>query len=246
MEQVLFTAGWAFSFAAYAFALVMGVTATMVVGGVGTWLVRIVRHALTPYRPGWPARLAAWRAARPFREADRRLGAAGELHEGQLARLVGVVVSAETLPGELSGIACVVCRYAFGERRGGKAGAGSAVADFVLRLRDGTEVRVLAAAANERRRLRIVDDSPHRWSSAWLRGAWCWESRVCLGQEIEVVGLLERQVDPSAARLGDRSPALRWLVAPTRHGLCLRFSTTVPAALPAASATPPGRLAATM
>src|SRR5687768_11912308 len=133
MEQALYTAGWAFSFAAYAFALVMGVTATIAIGGLGTWLVRLVRHALTPYRPGWPAQLAAWRAARPFRQVERPVSAAADLHEGQLARVTGVVASGPTMPGELSGIGCVVCRYAFGERGGGKAGAGSSAVDFVIR-----------------------------------------------------------------------------------------------------------------
>jgi hypothetical protein len=229
MDHTYLMAGGAFSLAAHAFGLVMTVSAVMALGGIGGWVLRLGRHALTPYRPGWTARVAAWRAARPFRALPAPASASAALREGAACRLRGVVVSGDAgdaRPAELSGLSCVVCRHAFGERRGGMAGAGTSARDFVLRLADGTEVRVLAADAAERRRLRFVDASPQRWSSTRPLGSWCWESRVCPGDEIEVMGTLVRQVDPSAPRLGDRSPALRWMVAGEGAGLCLRFATS--------------------
>lgn len=216
------------SSSAYALDLIIAVVTVVGAAGLGWRLVAASRHLLTPYRQGMVARLAGWWSLRRFARLTPAQDAAA-LDDGHTVRLTGVVESREARPGELSGIAATVCRHAFGEQGSGAAGQGLWACDFSLRLADGSNVRVLAGAAAQGGRLTCIDSHPHRWRPVHPKDGWLYESRVSPGDEIEVVGVLRRQVDPSVARASDRSPALGWTLGGQGGRVLLRFSTRVPA-----------------
>jgi hypothetical protein len=209
-----------------AYALDLIIAVVTVVGGsaLGWRVVGASRHLLTPYRAGVVAKLGGWWSLRRFARMLPARDAEG-LQDGHLVRLTGVVESREARPAELSGIDATVCKHAFGESGGGAAGKGLWACDFSLRLGDGTVIRVLAGAAWQRRRLTCIDRSPHRWKSGRPPDGWLYESRIAPGDEIEVAGILRRQVDPSVARASDRSPALGWTMGGQGGRLLLRFAT---------------------
>ena len=188
--------------------------------------IRAARSFLNP--GGAAARLMLWKSSRRWKSVPRA-SFGGALSEGAVLRLRGLVEAREVRPTYLSPIASVAHAYSIGERGGGTISSGRGGLDFDLRLADGTLVAIPAREASERGSLQLLDGRPHRWSDS-SRRAWFCESRVLPGDEIEVVGRLRRVVDPSASRLGDRAPALRWTLLPADSELPILLGTTCPSA----------------
>jgi hypothetical protein len=183
-----------------------------------------------------PALTAAW-LERRLRARPAITGASGLVH-GATVRCRGVVEADGLAQAKLSGAGVVACEHAFGESGGAIVGRGLAARDFLLRLQDGTAVRVWARAAAESDRLCLVDTRPARWQGKRWLGAWFSESRVAPGDEVEVVGVIEMEVDADAPRLGDRQPPVCWTMTAARGKLLIRFATR-PLVL-AAAAEPSG------
>jgi hypothetical protein len=192
--------------------------------GTGWALGHLVRTAIGLARvKAVPALVRAW-SGRRLRALPPATQAKALVH-GAVVRLRGIVESEAQVRATLTGAGVVVCGHALGEKGGAVVGEGLNARDFVLRLEDGTPIRVWARAAAERRHLRLLDPSPHRWKGHQSAGGWFSESRLAPGDEVEVVGCLELQVDRDAARLGDRQPPVCWTVTAARGKLLLRFVT---------------------
>src|SRR4051812_2914031 len=106
--------------------------------------------------------LQRWWWRRVLRVRPPSTTAAGLLH-GQPTRLKGVVEAIGLARATFSGVGAVVCEHAFGEFGGAVLGRGLTARDFLLRLEDGTPVRVWVGDAARRGQLRVLDASPHRW-----------------------------------------------------------------------------------
>jgi hypothetical protein len=229
-------AGDSFLATQIAFLVISGVSAVVLAGGAVWVLVRSARAALAYARTVVrPVLLHRW-VTRRFRTVPQ-VGARPALPVGTLVRLRGRVEAELVQRAEFSGVASVVCRHEFGEVGGGGAGRGFHVFDFLLRLPDGHHVRVRARDADSRRLLGLIDSQPQRWYGAGSGDGWFWESRLAPGDELEVVGRLQQEVDTSVARISDRLPALGWTIAAGQEGLYLCFGTR-PEIAPAASSDP--------
>jgi hypothetical protein len=171
----------------------------------------------------WPALTGRW-LARQLRGRPAVTSASGLVH-GSSVHLRGVVEADGLARAALSGRSTVVCGHAFGESGGAVLGEGMEARDFLLRLEDGTAVRVWAREAADRKLLRLVDASPHAWRSRKSMGGWFRESRVAPADEIAIVGVLEMRVDRDARRVGDRQAPVCWTVTAARGKLLLRFGT---------------------
>jgi hypothetical protein len=122
----------------------------------------------------------------------------------------------------------VACSFCLRGEFGGVIDADIEADDFLLRLADGDLVRVRAGQAARRHALAIVDGGAA--SSGRLpraSGGWFQEASVAPGQEIEVVGLLRKELDRSAAAPGPRALPMTWtLVPPARKKLALYCAET--------------------
>jgi hypothetical protein len=194
------------------FFLVLGVQVTVALVTM-QGLRRLVRWTRTHVRPD----LAPWQIARLSRMAAAASSA--ELVEGAVARLIGEVEAPVVTPARWSGRATVVCTDATWPRRYGRS-----TRDFFLRLGDGTRVLVCAEEAAARRALRLGDQQPDRWDGP-VAGTWVQESRIEPGERIQVIGRLERRIDPRAERVGDRAVPLAWTLAAADQALALVFTT---------------------
>jgi hypothetical protein len=231
-------AGDSFLATQIAFLVISGVSVVVLMGGAMWALVRSAR-ALTAYGRTvlLPTLTGRW-VARRFRTLTAR-SARPDQTVGSLIRLRGRVEAEKVQRAEFSGVPSVVCRHEFGDVGGGGAGEGLLVSDFRLRLEDGTAVRVRAGEAAARKALTLVDRQPQRWHGRSAEG-WFWESRLTPGDELEVIGRLQRELDASAARVSDRQPALGWTVVAGAERLLLCFATR-PALMTAAAHPAPGR-----
>jgi hypothetical protein len=208
-----------------AFLVFSGATAVVLAGG-GIWVVLRGFRAVAAFARTWalPRLLVAWAGFR-FRKLPLSSGAA-QLEPSRRVRVQGVVVEGASLTrAEFSGIAAVVSRHELDERGGGAVERSFEAHDFDLRLEDGSRVRVMARQAAGRRWLRLLDRRPDRWLGDKGAMGWVCESRVQPGETIEVIGRLSRQVDPTAARVSDRQPALGWTLAAESEPLFLCFWT---------------------
>ena len=211
--------------------LVISGAATTVVGAYGVWAtVRAGRAAFVFARSRLaPRLLRAWVALRVRKWA--RHSSVAQLVPSGPALLVGVVEAEAVGHAEFSGAPSVVSRHEVGERGGGSVDRSLNALDFSLRLADGSRVRVLAKEAAAHRSLWLVDTQPHRWKGDRARGSWFCESRVAVGDQVEVIGRITREVDPRAERASDRQPALSWIVIAAKERIALRFATSPPLAL---------------
>ena len=207
-----------------AFLVISGVSVVVVVSGAVWALVRSTRALLAYGRTVLlPIARGFW-VTRRFRTLPF-VRSTPPLPVGSLLRLRGRVEAGTVRRAEFSGMASVICRHEFGELGGGGAGDGLAVHDFTLRLDDGSTVRVRAQDAAERRSLALVDRNPQRWLGERASEGWFWESRLAPGDEIEVIGRLQRELDTSAPRISDRQPALGYSVIAGKEGLFVCFGT---------------------
>jgi hypothetical protein len=197
-------------------------------GGLVWASVRAFRNLLGPGRALSASRLVQWRSSRRW-HAISCAPVESSLSEGAVVRLRGVVEANRARPAYLSGLPSVACQHTLGETGGGSITSGVTAMSFGLRLGDGTFVVVPAADACERHRLKLFDRKPHRWNEPSMR-AWVCESRIVPGDQVEVVGRLQRTIDPSASRLGGRTPALQWTLHPVNDELPIFFETKVDSA----------------
>jgi hypothetical protein len=221
--DLLSSCGGFFSGAEHAAGLIFLLFGGVVASGAGWAVVRSGKSLLTPGRASWVARLATWKSLRRL-SAIPRMSLAQTLAEGAVVRLQGIVEGDEMRPAALSAVPSVVCQHAVGEPGGGTVSSGLLASDFKLRLQDGTLVTVFARGASLHGSLKLIDGSPHRWT-ARLGDVWFCESRVRTGDQIEVVGQLQRQVDANIARANDRAPALGWTLGGACDELLLSFAT---------------------
>jgi hypothetical protein len=217
-------AGDSFLATQIAFLVISGVSVVVLVGGALWLMVRSARalaaYARTVLKPMLAGRWVSRRfRALPFVSATPKVPA------GSLVRLRGQVEAEAVHRAEFSGLPSVVCRHEFGEVGGGGAGDGFAVFDFLLRLEDGNSVRVRARDASERKALALVDRHPQRWHDVGAGEGWFWESRLAPGDELEVIGRLQQELDPHVARISDRQPALGWSMRAGQEGMFLCFTT---------------------
>ncbi len=217
-------AGESFLATQVAFLVISGVSAAVLAGGAVWTVIRSARAALAYGRTVLRPRLIGRWVSRKFRAIPRVSGRPA-LPVGTLVRLRGRVEAESIHRAEFSGLASVVCRHEFGEVGGGGAGDGFSVRDFLLRLEDGHGVRVRAQDAAARRVLALVDQQPQRWNGSGSGDGWFWESRLGPGDELEVIGRLQQELDATIARISDRQPALGWTVAAGQEGLFLCFAT---------------------
>ena len=190
----------------------MAVTFGLFTSAGAAWAVgRAGRALYTEFAGRVVPVIGRWRATRRVAALPEHWSSA-EFAEGDVVRLRGVVRAESARPARLSGVPSVACVYAIGERGGGWVDHGTTAQDFVIGLGDETAVRVLAGQAAADRRLRLWAGRPQRWRRGRVRDGWFSEARITPGDEVEVVGRLVRQIDPSAPRLGDRQPGLRWVV----------------------------------
>jgi hypothetical protein len=228
-------AGDSFLATQIAFLVISGVSVVVLVSG-GIWVMVRTARALAAYgRTVLLPTLAGRLVSRRFRAlpAGSSTPVAGAAHKvGSLVRLRGKVEAEAVHRAEFSGAPSVICSHEFGEVGGGGEGHGLIAQDFLLRLDDGGTVRVRARDAADRKLLALVDRQPQRWRGQGGDG-WFWESRLSPGDEIEVIGCLQRELDSSAPRVSDRQPALGWslMAGPaagrgrSRGGLFLCFVT---------------------
>jgi len=208
------------------------VVAAVTIAGVALGLRYTVRSARMLMRMAstqiWPVLAARWMYRRLRALPAIALGP--RLRPGARACLAGVVECEQPGNATLSGVPAVVCWYALGELCGGAVDEGVAAASFVLRLADGTAVRVTAEEAAAAGRLTLADGGRDHWIDERRSRAWYCESRISPGDRIEVAGHLRREVDPRAARLHDRDLPLGWaIVADDQQPLVLAFRTRAPA-----------------
>jgi hypothetical protein len=170
-----------------------------------------------------PALTGAW-LGRRLRAMAPATQAAGLVH-GALVRVRGVVEGEALLRATLTGTGAVVCGHALGEPGGAVVGEGLQARDFLLRLEDGTPVRVWAKDAAARGHLRLLDQTPHGWKGHQSVGGWFRESRLVPGDQVEILGCVQVQVDPDAARLSDRQAPVCWTLTAAHSRLLLRFAT---------------------
>jgi hypothetical protein len=234
-------AGDSFLATQIAFLVISGVSVVVLTGGAIWTLVRSARALAAYGRTAILPTLTGRWVARRFR-ALATSSARPEQAVGSLIRLRGRVEAEKVQRAEFSGVPSVICRHEFGDVGGGGAGEGLLVSDFVLRLDDGTSVRVRAGDAAARKSLALVDRQPQRWHGRGAGQGWFWESRLVPGDELEVIGRLQRELDASAARISDRQPALGWSVVAGVERLLLCFTTRPVLALAGTQA--PGRHAA--
>jgi hypothetical protein len=105
----------------------------------------------------------------------------------------------------------------------------AAARDFLIALADGAEVLVRAGEAGRRRSLSIV--AAGRFGAIPIvRGAgYLHEARLGPGEEVEAIGELRRDVDPSVASAHPRARPMRWtLVVPPDGPLALFRSSRGP------------------
>jgi hypothetical protein len=135
----------------------------------------------------------------------------------------------------------VACSFCLRGEFGGVIDADVEADDFLLRLADGELVRVRAAGAAREHALAIVDGDAAAAGAKELpraTGGWFQEARVAPGEEIEVVGLLRRELDSSAAAPGPRALPTIWsLVAPLRKKLALYCTGSQPGGWASVSST---------
>jgi hypothetical protein len=216
-------AGDAFLGTQIVFLVVSGVSTAVLAGVAFSSLLRSSRAALAYLRTvAWPV-LTGARVARRFREL-RSISSTARLQPGALCRVSGRVEALTVTSAEYSGAASVLCKYECGEQGGGGAARGQTVHDFLVRLDDGSTVRVRARDAAHRHALSLVDRQPQRWNGKRASCGWYWESRLAAGDEVEVIGHFQREIDATAPRAG-RQPALGWAVLAGVEGLYVRFGT---------------------
>ena len=205
------------------FLVVSGVSSAVLAGVAFSSLFRSSRAALAYVRTVvWPV-LSGARVSRRFREL-RPVSSTTRLQAGALCRVSGRVEALTVTSAEFSGAASVLCKHECGEQGGGGAGQGLTVHDFLVRLDDGSTVRVRARDAARRRALALIDRQPQRWNGRRASCGWYWESRLAAGDQVEVIGHFQREIDTNAQRAG-RQPALGWTVVAGTEGLYLRFGT---------------------
>jgi hypothetical protein len=230
-------AGDSFLATQIAFLVISGVSVVVLVGG-GLWLMVRSARALGAYgRTVLKPMLAGRWISRRFK-ALPFVSATPAVPAGSLVRLKGRVEAETVYRAEFSGLPSVVCRHEFGEVGGGGAGDGFTVSDFVLRLEDGNSVRVRACDAADRKALVLVDRHPQRWYDGGAGEGWFWESRLAPGDELEVIGRLQQEVDGRIARISDRQPALGWTMRAGQEGMFLCFATRPAPLQRLASASP--------
>jgi hypothetical protein len=216
-------AGDAFLGTQIVFLVISGVSTAVLAGVAISSILRSSRAALTYVRTVlWPG-LSDVRVSRRFRSL-RPITSTTRLQSGALCRLTGRVEALSVISAEFSGASSVLCKHEFGELGGGGAGKGLTVRDFLVRLDDGSTVRVRARDASDRRALALVDRRPQRWNGLRASCGWFWESRLVAGDVVEVIGRFQREIDTTAPRLG-RQPALGWTAVAGAEGLFLCFAT---------------------
>jgi hypothetical protein len=217
-------AGDSFLATQIAFLVISGVSVVVLVGGAA-WLMFRSARALVAYgRTVLLPILAGRWVSRRFKALPAVSGTPA-LPVGSLVRVRGRVEAEAVHRAEYSGVPTVVCRHEFGELGGGGAGHGLTVHDFVLRLEDGNSVRVRALDAADQKLLALIDRQPQRWHDGGAAEGWFWESRLAPGDELEVIGRLQQEIDTRIARISDRQPALGWSMRAGPEGLFLCFVT---------------------
>ncbi|HEY0705310.1 MAG TPA: hypothetical protein VGG33_00845 [Polyangia bacterium] len=219
---------WAISGSSFVtqFALfVVSGSLTTLLGCVGLWAVaRTMRAAVSAVSLRVkPRLLRRWMDFRTRKVPLIPTGAA--LAPAPVVRLIGVVEAEAVTPAAFSGVSTVVARHEIGERGGGSVHRSVAAQDFTIRLPDGHKVTVRAREALDEKRLALVDQTPDRWLGGQSTHGWFCESRLRPGDQVEVIGQAARAVDRHAERIGDRQPALSWILTAGRMPLALRFCT---------------------
>lgn len=153
--------------------------------------------------------MGVWRSARNLggwqRAVDRLPTVrAGELREGQRAKLVGIVEAAETIVAPLTGRPCVAWTVRAIGLGAEPAAVGrarrSAAGDFIVRDADGGRVIV----RGERAQVVLVDGAPI--SAARVAGAVQRESILVQGDAVIVVGMVRRELDPGGEAMYREAP----------------------------------------
>jgi hypothetical protein len=166
-------------------------------------LERLLSVARAPLRA---ARLIL--ASRRHARARQRLAAthalrshARALTDAAVVRVRGTVEGGAATPGRpIARADCIRGDF------GGIIDAAIEATDFVLRLADGERVRVRAGDAARAHQLRVLHD----------------RMALAAGDEVEVVGLATRELDPALPSRGPREAPLGWvLLAPPRGVLAL-------------------------
>ncbi len=220
------------------FIVISGVSTVVMAAVSVSTVVRLTRCLMAYARTVlWP-NVAALLVSRRFRSLPASSSMV-RLQPGVLGRVSGQVEALTVVRAEYSGVPSVLCRHECGELGGGGAGRGLTVYDFLVRLDDGSTVRVHARDAADRRALSLVDHRPQRWNGRLASWGWYAESRIAVGDKVEVIGRFQREIDTSAPRLG-RQPALGWAAVAGPEGLFLCYQTRplLPAGGAAAMALP--------
>lgn len=178
-----------------------------------------------------------WVAARLAARRLRRLPLtiAEQVREGATVRLVGTVSEGTSFPAPLTGVPCVAARHTVRARSGALVAESITGEAFAIDVPGLGLVQVAIGEAGREQRLTIVDRQPQNWRAspgqhlaAQLADGWFSESRVCLGDRVEVVGVVSRRPHPTARHGGYREPPMAWTVAPGQAFLTVCFATRRP------------------
>jgi len=196
----------------------------------GLWLISSVLMPLLPAVRVVRTKLLPGIAALPVLRRMHRTGAARHAHDffdGHIVRLRGRVVHDGLPRPTADGPAAVLCRQSIRNALGGVLSESMLARDFDvildldLDLDDGDAIRVQVEAAAGLRALVLLDGATDHWEGRGLARGWFYESRMCPGDDVEVVGTLLREIDPrgSAHGFGITAPEHDFHEIRSRHRL---------------------------